>query len=77
MENLRTPRAAERETESQMDYRLRRIAWAENELTIQEKPAVRWQVLKLAGIRDCDWDKCWEEYMSKGSAEKEEEYAAV
>lgn len=72
-----TQQAFERETESQMDCRLRRIAWAENELISQGKQAVRWQVLKLAGIRDCDWDKCWEEYMSKGSVEKEEEYAAV
>lgn len=66
-----TQAAFEREIENQMEYRLRKIAWAENELASQEKPAVKWQVLKLAGIRDCDWDKCWEAYTSAKNFSKE------
>lgn len=67
-----TQKAFEREVESQMNYRLRKISWAENELASQEKPAVKWQVLKLAGIRDCDWDKCWEAYTSMKAVLQEE-----
>ena len=69
-----TQKAFERETESQMDFRLRKIAWAENELASQGKPAVRWQVLKLAGIRVCDWDKCWDAYTSTNNFAQEEFY---
>lgn len=69
-----TQKAFDKEIENQMDYRLRKIAWAENELESQGKPAARWQVLKLAGIRDCDWDKCWDIYTSMTKFAQEENH---
>ena len=67
-----TQKAFEEETESIMDYRLRRIAWAENQLIEQGKSVVRWQVLKLAAIRECDWDKCWDAYIATNSFVQED-----
>lgn len=59
-----TQKIVEEETESLMEYRLRRIAWAENQLITQGKPAIKWQVLKLAAIRECDWEECWNAHIA-------------
>lgn len=69
-----TQKAFDQEVESQMDFRLRKIAWAERELASQGKPAAKWQILKLAAIRDCDWDRCWIEYITMNNRAREEEY---
>ena len=46
-------------------FRLRKIHWAERELCARGEPAVRWRILKLAGIRDQDWDAVWEAYTAR------------
>ena len=66
-----TQKVFEEEAESLLEYRLRRIAWAENQLLSQGKSAVRWQVLKLAAIRECDWDECWDAYIAANTFVKE------
>ena len=72
-----TQKAFEQEVESQMDFRLRKIAWAESELTAHGKPATRWQILKLAAIRDNDWDKCWNVYISTYGKTGDEEHDEI
>lgn len=67
-----TQKAFEEEVESLIEYRLRRIAWAESLLISQGKPTVRWQVLKLAAIRECDWDECWDAYIAMKNFAQEE-----
>lgn len=46
-------------------FRLRKIRWAEQELCARGEPAIKWRILKLAGIRDQDWDAVWEAYTAR------------
>ena len=51
-----------------MGHRLRKLAWAERELTACGEPISKWKLMKLAGIRDEDWDSCWETYVETKSS---------
>lgn len=46
-------------------FRFRKMRWAERELCARGEPAVKWRILKLAGIRDEDWDTIWDLYTSQ------------
>lgn len=66
-----TMRELTRHVEDNTAFRLRKIAWAERELTLRGEPAVKWRILKLAGIRDEDWDALWDAYTSQGKGSRE------
>ena len=58
-----TKSAIDREIEDRMGHRLRKLAWAERELSVCGEAVSKWKLMKLAGIRDEDWDICWEAYI--------------
>lgn len=63
-----THRSIDQEIEDQMGHRLRKLVWAERELTACGEPISKWKLMKLAGIRDEDWDTCWLEYTKASEA---------
>ena len=58
----RTTARMEEAVECTMDYRMRKMEWAERALTSEGELPVMWKILKKAGVRDEDWTKCWELY---------------
>jgi hypothetical protein len=66
-----TQKAVAQEAEDRMSFHLRKMLWAEKELAASGEPIVKWRLMKLAGIRDKDWDMYWEMYEKMESMPKE------
>lgn len=60
-----TEREIQKYAEDSTAFRLRKIRWAKQELCARGEPAVKWRILKLAGIRDEDWAAMWDLYTSQ------------
>ena len=58
-----TEKAIAQEVEDRMAYRMRKMLWAEQELILSGEPVVKWRLMKTAGIRDEDWNVCWDMFI--------------
>lgn len=58
-------------------FRLRKIAWAEQELLRRAEPVARWRILKLSGIRHEDWDSMWDIYTASLATQTNPKCSAI
>lgn len=63
----KTKAAVDREIEDTTQYHIRKMRWAERELMERGEPAVRWRILRLAGIRKEYEDDCWTAFLNEGA----------
>ena len=71
-----TEKAIAQAVEDRMAYRMRKMLWAEQELILSGEPVVKWRLMKTAGIRDEDWDVCWDMFMDRHCVMLEEGFVS-
>ena len=71
-----TKAAIEREAESKMEYRLRKMCWAERELKRRGECITKWKILRLASIHRNNEEECWEMYQKELTVRSKGDYAS-